>query len=122
MSELRRYPYIDGDVTVLGPEIFASPDGAVISWRGENYTRHQPATLEVRADETPDALRELAASISELTAAIHADIADRQPAPVCGEPSRAGNSLGKERCELPAGHDGRHVEGITTWPRTKETR
>lgn len=39
MTELRRYPYIDGDVTVLGPEIFASLDGAVISWRGENYTR-----------------------------------------------------------------------------------
>jgi hypothetical protein len=33
------YPHEDGDVTVLGPETFASKDGAVISWRGGNYTR-----------------------------------------------------------------------------------
>ncbi|GAP46882.1 hypothetical protein [Streptomyces azureus] len=33
------YPYQDGDVTVLGPEVFASPDGETISWKGENYTR-----------------------------------------------------------------------------------
>jgi hypothetical protein len=34
------YPYQDGDITVLGPEVFASTDGDAISWRGENYTRH----------------------------------------------------------------------------------
>lgn len=33
------YPYQDGDVTVLGPEVFASTDGEAISWRGTNYTR-----------------------------------------------------------------------------------
>jgi hypothetical protein len=33
------YPYQDGDVTVLGPEVFASVDGEVISWKGANYTR-----------------------------------------------------------------------------------
>lgn len=33
------YPYQDGDVTVLGPEVFASADGEVISWAGANYTR-----------------------------------------------------------------------------------
>ena len=33
------YPHRDGDVTVLGPEVFASSDGSVISWKGENYTR-----------------------------------------------------------------------------------
>jgi hypothetical protein len=33
------YPYQDGDVTVLGPEVFASVDGEAISWKGENYTR-----------------------------------------------------------------------------------
>lgn len=27
-----------GDVTVIGPECFASADGSVISWRGQNYT------------------------------------------------------------------------------------
>jgi hypothetical protein len=35
------YPYQDGDTTVLGPEIFASSDGSVICWRGENYTPHE---------------------------------------------------------------------------------
>lgn len=33
------FPYQDGDITVLGPEIFASQDGQVISWKGDNYTR-----------------------------------------------------------------------------------
>lgn len=37
------YPHADGDVTVLGPEIFASPDGDVISWKGDNYVRQAPA-------------------------------------------------------------------------------
>lgn len=36
------YPRPDGDVTVLGPEIFASKDGSVICWKGENYTRQSP--------------------------------------------------------------------------------
>jgi hypothetical protein len=35
------YPHADGDVTVLGPEIFASKDGNVICWKGENYVRQQ---------------------------------------------------------------------------------
>jgi len=38
------------------------------------------------------------------------------PPPVCGAPSLAGNSMLTERCELPAGHEGRHREGISTWP------
>jgi hypothetical protein len=36
------YPRDDGDVTALGPEVFASKDGAVICWRGENYIRQEP--------------------------------------------------------------------------------
>lgn len=36
------YPHQDGDFTVLGPEIFASADGAVICWKGENYVRQEP--------------------------------------------------------------------------------
>ncbi|MGH8964391.1 MAG: hypothetical protein ACRDXB_03545, partial [Actinomycetes bacterium] len=32
------YPYQDGDVVVLGPEIFVSMDGEVICWKGRNYT------------------------------------------------------------------------------------
>ncbi|MEU9444627.1 hypothetical protein AB0D42_27850 [Streptomyces sp. NPDC048304] len=37
----KRYPRPDGDVTVLGPEVFASADGNTISWRGDNYTRQE---------------------------------------------------------------------------------
>lgn len=39
MPKERDFPYQDGDITVLGPETFASKDGAVISWRGDNYVR-----------------------------------------------------------------------------------
>lgn len=35
------YPRDDGDVTALGPEIFASKDGQTISWKGDNYERQQ---------------------------------------------------------------------------------
>lgn len=39
MTDQPTYPYGDGDVSVLGPQIFAGSDGAVICWRGENYVR-----------------------------------------------------------------------------------
>lgn len=45
MSE---YPHKDGDFTVIGPECFASPDGKVISWRGENYVRQAAFGMQVR--------------------------------------------------------------------------
>jgi len=41
------YPYADGDVTVLGPEIFASTDGDVISWKGDNYVRQAAVSAGV---------------------------------------------------------------------------
>lgn len=34
-----RYPHPDGDLTVLGPETFASKDQQVICWKGDNYVR-----------------------------------------------------------------------------------
>lgn len=40
------YPHQDGDVTVLGPEVIATPDASVISYQGENYTPQ--ATAEER--------------------------------------------------------------------------
>lgn len=43
-----QYPYVDGDVDVLGPEVIVDPDGGVISWRGENYYRTAPT---VNVDE-----------------------------------------------------------------------
>jgi len=48
MPNAPQFPYQDGDVTVLGPEVFASKDDTVISWRGENYTRQEAHKLEVR--------------------------------------------------------------------------
>lgn len=39
------------------------------------------------------------------------------PPPPCNAPGDAPNSLGTERCELPAGHEGRrHKDGNTSWP------
>ena len=35
--EPRQYPIQQGDVIILGPEIFATEDGRVICWQGENY-------------------------------------------------------------------------------------
>jgi len=31
------YPFLNGDVIVLGPEIFAASGGDVICWKGRNY-------------------------------------------------------------------------------------
>jgi hypothetical protein len=52
------YPHQDGDVTVLGPEIFASSNGDVICWKGENYTRQPatPAPTDDRRQQYTDAL------------------------------------------------------------------
>jgi hypothetical protein len=46
------YPHADGDLTVLGPEVFASSDGEVICWRGRNYVP-QPAPLAKSQDARP---------------------------------------------------------------------
>lgn len=49
MAPSREYPYQDGDVTVLGPETFASNDGAVISWKGDNYVPQKRLRLAHQA-------------------------------------------------------------------------
>ncbi|MFG2900948.1 hypothetical protein ACGFZH_28165 [Streptomyces zaomyceticus] len=57
-SDSGQYPRQDGDTTVLGPEIFASSDGQVISWRGMNYVP-QPAPAvgqPAEAHDTDEAL------------------------------------------------------------------
>lgn len=38
------YPYVNGDVVVLGPEIFVSNDGKVICWKGKNYVAQAQAS------------------------------------------------------------------------------
>ncbi|MCX4703880.1 hypothetical protein [Streptomyces sp. NBC_01373] len=43
-------------------------------------------------------------------------IANRVDAERCNAVGDAPNSLGTERCKLPAGHEGRHEEGINSWP------
>lgn len=40
------YPYRERDYWVLGPEIFATPTGSVICWKGENYVPQEPAGVE----------------------------------------------------------------------------
>lgn len=38
-SAVTPYPYDDGEVVVLGPEIFVNPEAQVISWKGENWVK-----------------------------------------------------------------------------------
>lgn len=49
-------------------------------------------------------------------------IADRVDAERCNAVGDAPNSLGTERCKLPAGHDGRHEDGANSWPNRKPAR
>lgn len=52
----------EGDVTVIGPECFASADERVICWRGENYYR-APESGDVAGladSEWPDWIKRLA--------------------------------------------------------------
>jgi inosine-uridine nucleoside N-ribohydrolase len=69
MPQNREYPYQDGDVTVLGPETFASKDDTVISWRGNNYVRHQD--IQPTTDGlTAGAIQELASAVRDLSSSI----------------------------------------------------
>jgi hypothetical protein len=38
-QQAARYPHQDGDFITLGPEIFTTKTGDVISWKGDNYVR-----------------------------------------------------------------------------------
>jgi hypothetical protein len=58
----QEYPRHEGDITVLGPEIFADAAGGVIAWKGENYTRQAaPAPPSVPGDGTRLLLDEIRA-------------------------------------------------------------
>ncbi|WNN95188.1 hypothetical protein SEA_MAGRITTE_237 [Microbacterium phage Magritte] len=37
LAAQKTYPFEDGDVIVLGPEIFSAKDGSVLNWKGVNY-------------------------------------------------------------------------------------
>lgn len=62
-DEAIKYPHPDGDITVLGPEIFASSDGQVICWKGENYV---PQGLPV-PDDRRERFAQYAAAIDKVT-------------------------------------------------------
>lgn len=49
MPPTQDFPYQDGDVTVLGPEIFTSSDSKVISWKGDNYVPEKRLRLAHKA-------------------------------------------------------------------------
>lgn len=66
MTDQPAYPHQDGDVTVLGPEIFTSSDGKVICWKGENYV---PQTDAQRAEAALTRVRAVATAIRDATAA-----------------------------------------------------
>lgn len=39
MSDQPHYPYADGEVAVLGPDVRATGDGMTITWQGARYRR-----------------------------------------------------------------------------------
>lgn len=104
----RQYPYQDGDVTVLGPEIFTSKDGAVISWRGDNYVRHEQ--VQEPHDLLPGALHELASATRDLASAIRLEHTDKTVAlSVTAQqtPEEIGQQIGRSiRKERRRGSDG----------------
>jgi hypothetical protein len=48
---LVEYPHPDGDVIRLGPEVFASSDGAAVCWKGENYVRYDEPNSQAASDD-----------------------------------------------------------------------
>ena len=46
MAQPVAYPYDGGGVTVLGPELFAQPDGDTLCWKGVNYVRQDGNAVE----------------------------------------------------------------------------
>jgi hypothetical protein len=52
----RSFPYEEGDVVVLGPELFGLPDGSVLCYRGVNYVP-QTEGERVLGDTPEDAAR-----------------------------------------------------------------
>ena len=79
--------------------------------------RSLPGSLRWLADKL-DADNVTEADRAGAAITLHA-LADEISLPLCAVAGDAPNSLGTERCELPAGHDGRHYEGNMTWPQTK---
>lgn len=79
MTPAREFPYQDGDVTVLGPEIFASKDGAVISWRGANYVRQDESAVRDLSSSIrlEHADRPTTASVVPMTDVAEESVADR---------------------------------------------
>jgi hypothetical protein len=50
---MHEYPHENGDVIVLGPQVFVSRDEAVLNWKGRNYVS------QAERDRLRDALREV---------------------------------------------------------------
>jgi hypothetical protein len=105
------YPHPDGDVTVLGPEIFASSDGAVISWKGENYVRPDNPTAEDLNSGPPNASR---LDICELP---HQTIAEEDD---CHRRRDAGSDDGLRLALARIASDRAHHEHCASLARTSE--
>lgn len=55
--------------------------------------------------------------IGEIADGVKALLETVQTPELCGVGSTAANARGDERCDQPAGHEGRHYMGITSWSR-----
>lgn len=78
------YPYENGDVIVLGPQVFVSRDEAVLNWKGCNYVpQEDPAERDrlralvedITAHASPIAEDDVAVGYTVTIGAIHRALA-----------------------------------------------
>jgi hypothetical protein len=53
LSKFTEYPHDDGEVVVLGPEIFVNVEAEVICWRGENWVKQPDPQAPATAVSEP---------------------------------------------------------------------
>lgn len=110
----KTYPYREGDAIVLGPEVIATPDEAVINWKGENYM----PPMTVLDDNTREVERLREAVRAELT---HGGIRDRiaQETAVLGAESEQGSPVRRAAERLDRDRDAfyeRMTEALSSVP------
>ena len=108
------YLHKDGDATVLGPGVIATPDEAVINWKGENYM----PPMTVLDDNTREVERLREAVRAELT---HGGIRDRiaQETAVLGAESEKGSPVRRAAERLDRDRDEfyeRMIEALSSVP------
>lgn len=64
--DMKEYPYKDGDITVLGPQVFADRKKQIINFQGENFVLQQSPYLLFQAIEAWTRTTEYKDAVSEI--------------------------------------------------------